>query len=180
MSEETKKKKQKVKHKPGQYLLSHQANDKPDYVRKTDNEKMGRPSTFKEEYCDDIVQFMSKGKSLAQWITKHGLREGQMKRWTSMFPKFREAKDRAILANMAYWEDVGERATVGEIPRFHGSTYRFMMKNRFPHVYKDVHHTEQTTTIKFETFVNETGQIQQSSSDDMIEGEVIDHHKDDD
>ena len=53
-----------------------------------------------------------------------------------------------------------------------------MMKNRFPHVYKDVHHTEQTTTIKFETFVNEFGQIE-NKKEDLLEGEIVDEKSDD-
>lgn len=176
MSEE--KPKQKVKHRPGEYLLSHQT-DNQVYERKTDS-NVGRPSDYKPEYCDDIVEFMSKGRSIAQWLTKHKIHHNTMKRWASRFPSFRQAKDRAIQANMAYWESIGERATVGQIPRFQQATYRFMMKNRFPHVYKDIHHTEQTTTVKFETFVNETGQIQQSNSPDLLEGEIVqDHDKDD-
>ena len=81
---------------------------------------------------------------------------------------------------MAYWESIGERGTVGQIPKFQQATYRFMMKNRFPHVYKDVHHHESTTTVKFETFVNDAGQIESSKHDDAIEGEIVrDEERDD-
>ena len=169
------KPKQKVKHRPGQYLLSHQTDNTPYPVAKHNN---GRPTTYKPEYCQDIVEFMGQGKSLAQWATKHGISPQCIMRWPHKYPDFRKAKDVAIQAHMAYWESIGEAGTTGKIPGFRDSTYRFMMKNRFPHVYKDVHQVEQTTTIKFETFVNEHGQIEQTRQD-LLEGEVIEENEQD-
>ena len=161
----------KVKHKPGEYLLGHQSNYDSCYDRK-DKDLKRWPGKFKEEYCQDIVEFMGSGKSLAQWATKHKINPLTIKNWAHKYPQFLRARDEAIQAHMAYWEHIGEAGTVGKIPGFRDSTYRFMMKNRFPHVYKDVHHTEQTTTIKFETFVNEHGQIEQTRQD-LLEGEIV-------
>ena len=162
--------KEKIKHKPGEYLMSDQSTATSYYKRKDTTWRW--PDKFKQEYCEDIVEFMSKGKSLSQWATSKKIDPVTLRKYMQKYPEFAKAKDRAVQANMAYWESVGELGTVGKIPNFKDSTYKFLMKNRFPNVYKDVHHTEQTTTVRFETFVNEAGQIEHKK-EDVQDADVI-------
>lgn len=160
-------------HQPGSYKMSHQSESKPRYKRKTNDPNRGRPSHFKPEYCESLVKSMAKGKTINSWLVENKVHLQTYRRWLERFPEFREAKDLGIMASLAYWESVGEKGCEGKISNFNASTYKFLMKNRFPLVYKDVHHNETTTTVRFETFVNESGQIEQASKQQAIEGEII-------
>ena len=159
---------------PGSYKLSHQVESRPRYQRKTPLDSgRGAPSTYKPENCEKLIESMSQGKSITQYLVENGVHIQTHRRWLDRFPEYRKAMDFGIMASMAYWEAMGERGCRGDIPQFNQSTYRFIMKNRFPLVYKDIHHNETTTTVRFETFVNESGQIQQADDKDAIDCEVI-------
>ena len=141
------------------------------YVPKDENR--GRKSKYKEEYCDLLVEMMSKGKTFAAFISHIGIHPSTANYWVKNRPDFRDAKDRAILASLAYWEDVGERASRGEMPGANAALYKFLVKNRYPTVYKETQEVTKQVRIHFETSVNETGQIQANRQIESA-GEIID------
>ena len=130
-------------------------------------------SVYKEEYCELVVEMMSEGKSFAAFLSTIGVLPETAHYWYKNYAEFREAKDRAILKGLQYWEEIGERATRGELPGHSAQLYKFLIKNRYPQVYRDVQEIKKEVSVKFETSVNEQGQIEQSRTIEESRG-IID------
>jgi hypothetical protein len=77
------------------------AHQKPEYLAK----KEGRPSAYKPEYCDLVVEYMARGKSLTAFAGS--IRQGKrtVYDWIEQFPEFAEAVERARAARIVPWED---------------------------------------------------------------------------
>lgn len=124
-------------------------------------ERIGCRTKYKPEYCQLMIDMMSEGKSYAAFLVAVDVIPSTALKWFVNYPEFREAKDKAILASLAYWENIGERASRGELPGANANLYKFIIKNRFPNVYRDIQEVKKEINVKFETTVNELGQIEQ-------------------
>jgi hypothetical protein len=78
------------------------AHQKPEYLAKHPG---GRPSAYKPEYCEQVVEYMAKGKSLTAFAGS--IRQGKQTiyDWVGQFPEFAEAVERARAARIVPWED---------------------------------------------------------------------------
>ena len=154
------------------YKLSHESKINPD-----NKMKRSLHTVYKPEYCELIVEMMSQGKSFAAFLSEVGVLPDTAHYWYRNYPEFREAKDRGVLAGLRYWEQIGEAATRGELPGHSAQLYKFLIKNRYPQVYRDVQEIKKEVSIKFETSVNEQGQIEQSRTVQERQGiiDVSDH-----
>lgn len=103
----------------------------------SDSPKVGRPSKYKEEYCDHIVKFMSDGSSKVQWCAEIEISYDAFLRWQKENDKFHESVKRAELKCQSWWEKKSKSAIFGEVEGFNATGYIFNMKNRFPDFYKD-------------------------------------------
>ena len=154
------------------YKLSHESS--PPLGKKV---KRYLHTVYKEEYCDLLIEMMSRGCSYAAFLSEISVRPDTALYWYKNYPEFREAKDKAVLAGLRYWEQIGEAATRGELPGHSAQLYKFLIKNRYPQVYRDVQEIKKEVSIKFETSVNEQGQIEQSRTVQERQGiiDVSDH-----
>lgn len=90
----------------------------------------GRPTKYKPEYCEMLVEHMREGFS---FLSFGGLREvdcGQntLYEWEKAHPEFQEAKIRGEQACRLQWEKLGMKESKEAIP---SGTYRLNMVNRF-------------------------------------------------
>lgn len=97
----------------------------------------GRPTKYKEEYCDLIIEFMKDGSSKTQFCAEVGICYDTLLDWQEANPEFSEAVKKADTACQAWWERKGTKAVFGEIEGFNATSYIFNMKNRFPQHYAD-------------------------------------------
>ena len=77
------------------------------YVRKTDRQyaaKTGRPTTFKPEYCEDIIDFMSTGKSFTQWCASKMITRDTATEWMYKDQNFADSYKIAKHLCEAAWE----------------------------------------------------------------------------
>lgn len=67
--------------------------------------KRGRPTSYRPEFCDRVVDLMAKGFSLDACAGFFGLNPDTLYRWQHAYPEFSEAVRRGRAAATAFWED---------------------------------------------------------------------------
>ena len=87
--------------------------------------KMGRPSLYRPEYCDKLIDWAKQGLGYESFASVPGVSIQTLYDWEKAHPEFLEAKKKAQAHLMAWWERAGIK---GEIPT---GTWIFNMKNRF-------------------------------------------------
>ena len=101
----------------------------------------GRPSQFKEEYCQDIIDFCAKGYSLEAYAGKLGICKQTLYTWFDKYPQFLDAKSVALQKSRMFWEGLAIDHVVNKSDYFgegqsssrslNASVWIFNMKNRF-------------------------------------------------
>ena len=77
--------------------------------------KVGRPSDYKPEYCQMIVDHMSDGASMLSFAAEIDVARSTLNEWASVHPEFSEAVSRGKAKCAAWWERVGRNlAATGE------------------------------------------------------------------
>jgi hypothetical protein len=64
----------------------------------------GRPSTYKPEYCQRVIDYMAQGYSLAAFAGSIRHSKAQIYNWISQYPDFAEAVEIARAARLVPWE----------------------------------------------------------------------------
>ena len=90
---------------------------------------IGRPTDYRPEFCEDIVQFCAEGNSLTAWCAKVGIARQTLYRWLDTQPAFCDAVSRARVAACTWWES---QVKAGLQDRnFNTRAAEFMMGNQF-------------------------------------------------
>jgi len=106
--------------------------------------KVGRPSLFKHEYCQQLIDHMAQGYSYTTFAAKTGTHLDTLYDWEKLYPEFLEAKKTAFHQCQLWWEKQGIAGlwqdSGGEGPNrnLNPSLWIFNMKCRFPKDYRDV------------------------------------------
>lgn len=67
--------------------------------------KTGRPTKYKPEYCDLVVEMLSEGASLTEFrAAVGGISRETMSNWKQANPEFLDALNKADALGQAYWE----------------------------------------------------------------------------
>ena len=120
---------------------------------------MARPSKYKKEYCQMIIDYMSEGFSLAAFAGKIEVNQDTMHEWAKKHPEFSEAKRIAIGKSLQWWEKQGvdglwditilydkEGKKVKATKKLNATVWIFNMKNR--HGWRDQVTVEHEDVIK--------------------------------
>lgn len=107
---------------------------------------LGRPSEFKEEYCEMLVEHLSKGLSFSSFAGVIGVCEDTVYRWAKEHPTFSESKKIGWPKSKLMWEQMGIDGANGTLEKFNTGAWIFNLKNRFG--WKDKTETELTTKIE--------------------------------
>jgi len=126
---------------------------------------MGRPTSYKPEYCKMLVEHMSKGKSFETFANQAKCCIDTLYKWTEANPEFAEAKKQAFNLNREFWEQIGidglhdykeydEKGKLSHSKSLNPTLYIFNMKNRFPNEWRDRkelnQNIEQTTVVSMD------------------------------
>ena len=104
--------------------------------------KVGRPTKYRPEMCQKIIDAMEKGLSKEAAATEIGICEASFYLWQKENKEFSEAVKEGEKRSQLFWEKVGIKGMVGKIPGFNATTWIFNMKNR--QGWKDRQETEHT------------------------------------
>jgi hypothetical protein len=104
--------------------------------------KPGRPSVYRPEACETVMQLGREGASRAEFALELGISFQTMRNWENTHPEFLEATTRAKELSQAWWEKQG-RAGIWSRD-FNAPAYRLQMLNRFRDDWRDKHDHEHT------------------------------------
>lgn len=74
---------------------------------------MGRPSLYKEEYCQMLIDHMGQGLSFETFAAVIGVNRRTMQKWVHAHEDFKEAREMAENARMLFDEKVYQAALLG-------------------------------------------------------------------
>jgi hypothetical protein len=89
-----------------------------------------RPTEYKPELCDQVLEWGAAGKSRAWIAAKVGVSRQTLHTWTTQYPDFLDALDRAKVLEQMWWEDAGQDGMTGD--KFNGQVWGRSMAARFP------------------------------------------------
>jgi transposase len=117
--------------------------------------RTGRPTKYKPEFCDRIVEMGKYGASKHEMAMELDISIDTFMEWQKENKDFSAAVKEAMQYSQAWWEQQGRIATFGGVQGFNPTSYIFNMKNRFKEDWRDKHETELTGkdggAIKLET-----------------------------
>jgi hypothetical protein len=99
----------------------------------------GQPTKYKQAYGKELLDMMTKGKSVIQFCAHIGICRDTFYEWVNKHTEFSDTYKKAIELCESYWEDIGKRGVLG-LPivdekgnenRINTGMYVFYMKNRF-------------------------------------------------
>lgn len=109
---------------------------------------IGRPTDYKPEYCEQLVQHMKSGLSFPSFAGSVGVCQETIYEWSRVHPEFLESKRRGLEACRYTWEKIGFAGVTGKLDGFNATTYIFTMKNRFPQEWRDRHEIDHSGQIE--------------------------------
>jgi len=111
----------------------------------------GRPTKYKAEYCETVVQLMAKGWSKEEVC--YNIEDGGLGvcyqtflNWQDQHEEFKEAVREGDRASSAWWNRTGRTAVLGGIDGFNATAWIFNMKNRFGWADKVEQKTDHSST----------------------------------
>lgn len=78
-------------------------------AQETKKRPVGRPSKYKPEYCEQILELGKQGKSIAQMAAAFDVDKASVYRWADEEEAFRTALARARTYSQTWWEDKAQQ-----------------------------------------------------------------------
>jgi Homeodomain-like domain len=114
----------------------------------------GRPTDYRAEFCERVIELGKEGKSHAQIAAELGVSRRVLYDWQEKYPEFlhsiMEARDYA----QAWFENIAQNNLLSPVPGFSASLWAKQVSCRFPDDYTDKTKQEQTvkiTSVSWET-----------------------------
>jgi len=92
--------------------------------------KVGRPTKYKEKYCEMLIKHMATGLSFGTFGAIIDISEPTLYEWLKVHPEFLKSQKTALLKNKVFWEQAGIDG-MGKGKDFNAAVWIFNMKNRF-------------------------------------------------
>ena len=93
--------------------------------------KVGRPTDYRPEYCQMLMDHMSKGLSFESFAGVLVTTKATLYNWTELFPEFLYSKQIGTELNRLFYEQEGIKGMINETPFFNDRVWRLNMLNRF-------------------------------------------------
>jgi len=96
----------------------------------------GRPSDYKPEYCQKVLDLGAEGYSVVEMAAHIGVARATLEtNWPAANPEFLEAFARARELSQAWWEGKGRTNLMAD--RFQAQLYSRSMAARFPNDWRE-------------------------------------------
>lgn len=116
----------------------------------------GRPTLYREEYCQQVIDVCSEGYSLTGFAGLIGVSRDTIDEWQRVHAEFSAAVDRAKAIRLAAWEKramkVGEEGGSGG----QSTMITFMLKNHAPHEFREKQEIEHSGNLSLEALVSQS------------------------
>ena len=104
--------------------------------------KMGRPTKYKPEYCERVIDLGREGKSIAQMAAAFDVDKASIFRWIEEYEDFRTAFARAKALSQTWWEDKAQQNLTDR--NFNAQLWLKSVASRFREDYTERQQTELT------------------------------------
>lgn len=114
--------------------------------------EMGRPTKYKPEMCETVIELMKEGASQYEVLATLGISEDTFYRWKKENEEFSESIKRGSQLSQAWWEKKG-RISLDD-RQFNSTLWYMNMKNRFKWADKQEVKNEGNVTIVMDTGID--------------------------
>jgi hypothetical protein len=97
--------------------------------------KVGRPSEYRPEFCELVLELGKQGKSFTQMAVATGYAKASLGRWREEHPEFRDALTRALEMSQDWWESRGQEGITSR--DFNAALWHKNVASRFREDYAD-------------------------------------------
>lgn len=102
----------------------------------------GRPTKFRPEFCEKLIDHMAKGLSFETFGAEIGTSRTQIYEWAKpenrdKYPGFADAKSFAQEECRKFWETVGGGIATGQLNKGNAAVWIYNMKCRFAKEWRD-------------------------------------------
>lgn len=104
----------------------------------------GRPSKYRPEYCELLVQHMRQGLSFESFGAEVYAHKETLYQWVKRYPDFHDAKKMGTEFCRSFWERMGVAGAAGKIEGFNNATWIYNMKCRFSKEWRDIQQIQHT------------------------------------
>lgn len=92
---------------------------------------VGRPSKYRPEYCEQLINHMSQGLSFETFGAMIDVDRDTLYEWAKVHEDFSDAKKTAFAKSQLFYERMGVAIMAGKVERANVTAWIFNMKNRF-------------------------------------------------
>lgn len=110
----------------------------------------GRPSLYRDEYCDEIVAYCATGRSLTAFAGKIGVSRQSISEWAKEHPQFSVAVQCAKAACAAWWEERACKVADEGGPGGQATMVIFGLKNHAPDDFRERQEIQHSGELKVE------------------------------
>ncbi len=114
--------------------------------------EMGRPTKYKKEMCETVIELMKEGASQQEVLAVLDISNDTFYRWKKENEEFSETIKRGIQLSQAWWERKG-RISLDD-RQFNSTLWYMNMKNRFKWADKQEVKNEGNVTIVMDTGID--------------------------
>jgi hypothetical protein len=97
----------------------------------------GAPTTYREEYCEQVISHMSRGFSFESFAGVISVNRDTLYEWCHVHHDFSDAKKIAVQKSLLALETIGLDGMTGELKGFNVASWIFTCKNRHSDMFKD-------------------------------------------
>jgi hypothetical protein len=105
----------------------------------------GRPTKYKPEFCNLVVEYGKLGKSKAWICSELEIADNTMRTWCDEYPDFLQAMDVSQKYSQRWWEDAGQNGMLGKT--IDASIWSRSMAARFPNDWRESNKVEHSGKI---------------------------------
>jgi transposase-like protein len=115
--------------------------------------RVGRPLTYSPDLCEKAIALGLKGKHWAAIARAFCISRNTLYQWTSEYPEFKDAMDRARAASQAWWEDKIQQKLGAK--HFQAQAARTILAGQFKEDYSEQRGTDVKLTIDLDAAIRE-------------------------
>lgn len=101
---------------------------------------VGRPSKYKPEYCDEVIEMAKLGKGWASYAAKFEIDRTTLYDWAEQHEEFSTALKRAKIYEQEWWENVAQSGLFAD--KFNAVAWKTSVQARFRDDYTEKKVTE--------------------------------------
>lgn len=129
---------------------------------------VGRPSKYRPEYCDMVVEHMSEGASLTSFAAEIDVSRETISEWSRVHPEFSVAVKKGKAKCSAWWERLGRTGAMGG--DVNPTLVIFGLKNMSPDDWRDKQELEVNQKSEIKVLTDMDPQEAAKAYQDLMNG----------